>query len=160
MPKTLSILLSLCLALPSAGFAQFTGVVVDVADGDTLMVLIDRQVLRLDLSGIDAPETGQPYASPSRLSLELMCEEKTATVEDLGIGRGKRVFGHVTCDGVDVGTEQVRRGMAWAISRGEPGIAALASVQASAKAERRGLWSETAPVPPWKWTPDASPTVR
>jgi micrococcal nuclease len=160
MPKTLHLLLSLCLLFPGAGFAQFTGVVVDVADGDTLMVMIDRQLLKLDLSDINAPAPGQPYATRARLSLEELCEDKTALIDDLGIGRGKHVFAHVMCDGVDAASEQVRRGMAWVTAQPGAATASLASIEASAKAERRGLWNDAAPVPPWKWPRDAGTTLQ
>ena len=42
-------------------FADFTGPVVSVLDGDTLEVLNGHHAERIRLSGIDCPEKGQAY---------------------------------------------------------------------------------------------------
>jgi endonuclease YncB( thermonuclease family) len=141
---------SVALALSSAANAQLVGVVVGVPDGDTLSVRIGEQVLNIDLSSIDAPEAGQPFGSRARQSLAELCEAKTVTLDELGIDRHRHVFGEVECSGVDAAQEQVRRGMAWATAR-EP-ASPLPALQAQARADHRGLWSDAAPVPPWEWS--------
>src|SRR4051812_31302524 len=112
MLKTVRILFVLALSLPGAALAQFTGYVVDVEDGDTLTVRIDRQLLTLHLNDVDAPEAGEPAGASATRSLEELCENKPAVVDDLGFGQGRRIFGRVTCAGVDAAAEQVRRGYA------------------------------------------------
>ena len=141
----------LALALSGAAHAQITGVVIGVPDGDTLSILIDRQVLNLDLRRIDAPEIGQPYGVQARDSLAALCADRTVTLDELGIDTGRRVVGEAECDGVDVGEEQVRRGLAWTAKR-KRRDAALEELQARARSEHRGLWSEDKPVPPWEWS--------
>jgi endonuclease YncB( thermonuclease family) len=105
-------LVFLLLALPAVALAQFDGYVVDVEDGDTLTVRLDQQVLRLHLTDIDAPDAGEPEADDATRSLEELCEDKPVVVDDLGFGQGRRIFGRVTCAGVDAAAEQVRRGYA------------------------------------------------
>ena len=66
------VLLTCCVLLlcPSVCFADFSGPVVSVLDGDTLDVLHNGQAERIRLSGIDCPEKGQAFgknASSSRL---------------------------------------------------------------------------------------------
>ena len=48
----------------------------------------------------------------------------------------------------DVGLAQVARGMAWA--RSADGKSYEAAEQ-SARAQRKGLWRDDAPTPPWLW---------
>ena len=83
------------------------------------------------------------------------------TSSNLGIGiNGKSVIGYgrtlarVYCDGVDANAEQVRLGMAWVFERYASKNSSLYGVQAQAKAAKRGLWADTAPVPPWQWRRD------
>jgi endonuclease YncB( thermonuclease family) len=60
----------------------------------------------------------------------------------------------VTVEGVDVGLEQVRRGLAWhyvryAHEQGAAVRAAYAQAEIDAKREGSGLWSTRDPTPPW-----------
>lgn len=61
-----------------------------------------------------------------------------------------RSVARVICGETDANAEQVRAGMAWAYTRylTDPSIQAS---EAEARAGERGLWSDPAPVPPWKW---------
>lgn len=56
----------------------------------------------------------------------------------------------MTCNGIDVNAEQIRRGMAWVydeyvIDR------EMYRLQDEAKAARLGLWSDKSPTTPWYW---------
>ncbi len=61
----MSIGLRLCLIVsglslfPFSAFADFSGSVVSVLDGDTIEVLNGHHAERIRLSGIDCPEKGQ-----------------------------------------------------------------------------------------------------
>lgn len=151
MPKISSILVTLCLALPCAAHADLKGVVIGVPDGDTLTVLVQRQVLQVRLTNIEAPEEGQPFRAHATRSLVHLCQLRHATVEDVGIGAERQVFGRVECDGVDASAEQVRRGMAWVTDEYQPAEPVLHAFQNEARAAQRGLWSDAQPIPPWQW---------
>ena len=139
------------LAFAGSAHAQLSGVVVGVPDGDTLAVRIERQVLTLDLRSIDAPEIGQPYGAEARDSLAALCADRTVKLDELGIDSGRRIIGEAECDGVDASEEQVKRGFAWAAKRKRRDVE-LEELQAKARAEQKGLWSQAAPVPPWDWS--------
>ena len=49
-------------------FADFSGSVVSVLDGDTIEVLHNHRPERIRLSGIDCPEKGQAYRPASQAS--------------------------------------------------------------------------------------------
>jgi len=125
--------------------------VIGVPDGDTLAVRIDRNVLNVDLRSIDAPEVGQPFGAEARESLAALCADQPVKLDELGIDTGRRVIGEAGCAGVDAAEEQVRRGFAWAAKRKRRDVE-LEELQAKARAEQRGLWSQARPVPPWEWS--------
>lgn len=143
------VFLALLFAFPA--YADFTGKVVAVADGDTLTVLRDREQIKARLVEIDAPEKAQPFGNRSKQSLSDLCFGKTATLADQGKDRYKRTLARVTCDGLDANAEQVRRGMAWVYRKYAPKDSPLYAVEIEAKAARRGLWADAEPMPPWEW---------
>ncbi len=140
--------LILLALLASPAWADFTGKVVAVADGDTITVLRDHVQVKVRLTEIDAPEKKQAFGNRSKESLSAMCFEKTATLADKGKDRYGRTLARVACDGIDANAEQVRRGMAWVYDRYVTDKGLYAE-QADAKAQRRGLWADANPVPPW-----------
>ena len=76
---------------------------------------------------------------------------KTVTVSRRGVDRYGRTIGDVTLpDDRDLGQELVRAGYGWWFRRysADPRLAIL---EAQARAERRGLWTDPNPVPPWEW---------
>jgi endonuclease YncB( thermonuclease family) len=135
--KVLFSLFALVLAVPGAACAELAGVVVGIPDGNTLAVRVDEHVFKVRLAGIDAPEAGQPFGA--------------VTLDELELARDRRAYAEVECAGVDASEEQVRRGMAWVSERDVPAESPLHALEREARTERRGLWSDAAPIPPWKW---------
>jgi endonuclease YncB( thermonuclease family) len=138
------------LAGPTAA-GEIVGKVVKVHDGDTVTVLVGRQQVRIRLNDIDAPERKQAFGTRSRQSLGELCDAKIARVLEQGKDRYGRTLGRLLCGGVDVNAEQVRRGMAWVFERYAPKNSPLYTLQAEARAARRGLWTDPRPVAPWEW---------
>jgi endonuclease YncB( thermonuclease family) len=125
--------------------------VVSVHDGDTLTVLVDRRQVKVRLKDIDAPEIGQPFGRNARQSLSDLCFGKLAAIEIRGRDRYRRTIAQVTCSGTDANAEQVRRGLAWTYARFTRRDSPLFEVEREARAGRRGLWTDPAPVAPWDW---------
>ncbi len=131
--------------------ALLVGLVVAIADGDTLTVLNeDFQQVKVRLAEIDAPEKRQPFGTRSRQSLGELCHEKRAEVRILDVDRYKRIVGRVTCAGVDANAAQVRRGLAWVYDRYAKDKT-LYRLQDEARSAGRGLWADRAPMAPWDW---------
>lgn len=139
------------LAASTAAHADISGTVTATADGDTLTVLSGRKVLRVRLAGIEAPENSQPFGDRSKKSLETHCLGKRAAITDHETDRFGQTVGRVSCGGVDMNAEQVRRGLAWVSPRAVKADSPLHALQAGAKAARLGLWSQPNPTPPWAW---------
>lgn len=130
--------------------AVIVAAVVGVSDGDTLTVLHDQQQIKVRLAEIDAPEKAQAFGSKSKQSLSDMCFGKQAEVTPKARDRYGRTVARVRCDGIDANAEQVQRGMAWVYDRYVTDRS-LYQLQDEARAARRGLWADSAPVPPWEW---------
>lgn len=138
------------LILAHCAYAETSGKVIGISDGDTLTVLVERQQVKVRLVEIDAPEKGQAFGNRSKQSLSDLCFDRTATLADKGKDRYGRTLAQVYCDGIDANAEQVRRGMAWVYDRYVTDRG-LYLIQEEAKAAKRGLWADTEPMPPWEW---------
>jgi len=122
-----------------------------VMDGDTVLLVRQGQPepVKLRIDGIDAPETCQPGGMASRDELIRLVLRKQVQVADLGQDSYGRQLGRLSVDGVDVGGEMVRSGMAWAYhfrtSRGP-----YAALQRVAEKQKKGVFSaaEAAMSPP------------
>lgn len=130
--------------------ADFTGKVVAVADGDTITVLRDRVQVKVRLVEIDAPEKAQAFGNRSKQALTALVHGQEVRVVEHGLDKYQRTLGRIFRGDLDVNAEQVRQGMAW-VYRQYAKDASLYQIEAEAKAERRGLWRDPEPVPPWEW---------
>lgn len=150
MPDLRLIALLLCAAAPPAA-ADLPCKVVGVADGDTITALCQgNEQVKVRLAEIDAPEKAQPFGAKSKLSLSDLCFGKMAQIAEQDRDRYGRTIARVRCAGIDANAEQVRRGLAWVYDRyvTDPDLYPL---QDAARAERRGLWADSTPTPPWEW---------
>jgi endonuclease YncB( thermonuclease family) len=144
-------------ACTAASAADLSCQVVGVSDGDTITALCQsREQVKVRLAEIDAPEKAQPFGAKSKQSLSDLCFGKQARIASQGRDRYGRTIGRIYCftpgvkTEIDANAEQVRRGFAWVYDRyvTDPDLYPL---QDTARAERRGLWADSAPTPPWEW---------
>ena len=76
--------------------------------------------------------------------------KKLVRIEWREVDRNGRPIVTMTVGGMDVSTEQVRRGMAW-VYRAYSMDPELLRLEANARESKLGLWADPAPVPPWEW---------
>lgn len=146
----------LALLHPSTCWA-WSGMVVDVHDGDSLRVLRDDgEIVKVRIYGVDCPELGQPYGAEAReLTAGIVHDQR---VEVMPTGQrpsyGREVAGIVLLERLTVLQDAlVTAGLAWVDGRYcKADICAEWRVhQKDARADGRGLWVDPAPVPPWTW---------
>jgi len=131
--------------------AQIQGHVIRVLDGDTLEILQDKKPVRVRLANIDAPEKKQDYGRWSTDMMKSLVAGKTVTVTYFQRDRYGRILGQVYApDGMNVNQFMVRAGAAWVYEQynTDPVLPVL---QNEARQQKRGLWSDADPVPPWIW---------
>ena len=120
-------------------------------DGDTVLLVRAGQSepVKLRIDGVDAPESCQPGGMASRDELIRLVLRKQVLVSDLGQDSYGRQIGRLSVEGVDVGAELVRSGMAWAY-RFRTGRGPYAALQREAQKDKKGLFSaaEAAMSPP------------
>lgn len=125
-----------------------TARIVGVHDGDSMTALAaGNQQLKVRLDGIDAPELKQQFSQQSEAALSALVFGKVVSLHITGRDRYKRTLAVVMSGPVNVNRELVRLGLAWRIPR----IQGLLAAQNEARAARRGLWRDPAPVAPWEW---------
>jgi endonuclease YncB( thermonuclease family) len=146
----IAIAAGLALAVSLSAWADFTGKVVGVADGDSITVLRDREQVKVRLVDIDAPEKAQPFGNRSKQALEVLVKGQEVLAVERGTDRYHRTLGRIYRGDLDVNAEQVRQGMAW-VYRQYAKDATLYPIEAEAKEQKRGLWRDPEPVPPWEW---------
>jgi endonuclease YncB( thermonuclease family) len=149
--------LAFAAGAPVAFAAETSGTVVGVSDGDTLTLLdMTKNRHRIRLDGIDAPERSQPFGQRARQSLASLAHGRSAQAHCPKTDRYGRAVCRVTIGGVDVGLEQIRRGLAWHYVRyaNEQSVgerSAYAQAERTARSSGAGLWSFRDPMPPWDY---------
>ncbi|QGX89792.1 endonuclease (plasmid) [Escherichia coli] len=119
--------------------ADIHGRVIRVLDGDTIEVMDSLKAVRIRLVNIDAPEKKQDYGRWSTDMMKSLVAGKTVTVTYFQRDRYGRILGQVYApDGMNI-----NQFMAF----GD----VLPVLQNEARQQKRGLWSDADPVPPWIW---------
>ena len=129
----------------------WTGWVSWVMDGDTVLLVRHGQLepVKLRIDGIDAPEICQPGGVEARDAMIRQAQRKSVEVDDRGQDVYGRQVGRLSVDGVDLGAEMVRSGMAWAY-RFRTGKGPYAGLQRQAQTQKMGVFAapEAAMSPP------------
>jgi endonuclease YncB( thermonuclease family) len=145
---------------------DLSGRVVKVTDGDTITILdADNTEYKVRLTGIDAPERGQPYGSASRKHLASLVAGKEVFVESdkqdiYGRELGKVWVQPSDCPScgktLDANYAQILAGMAWwyryyAKEQSPEDRGRYESAEDEAKARGWGLWADPDPINPYDW---------
>ena len=150
------IAIALTLISSAASADTLTGRVVGIADGDTLTLLVGRQPYKIQIAAIDAPERYQAWGEQSKTHLSRLTLNRTAVANCSRLERWDHQACQVTVNGVDIGLQQIKEGMAWWVrqdthTQSAEDQSAYESAELMAKMRRMGLWGATNPVPPWEF---------
>lgn len=137
------------------GAQRFAGRVLEVTDGDTVVVARGRGQVDVRVFGIDAPEGAQPYGREARALLSKRVLGRLIDVEMKDVDTYGRIVGIISLAGVNIGEDLVRDGAAWHYAQYSDD-AGLAAAEREARAAKRGLWNAPAPQPPWTFRSTSS----
>ena len=147
----------LCLFLifllyPSLVLA-WSGKVVGVTDGDTIKVLHDSQQVKIRLYGIDTPEKKQAFGQRAKQFTADMVAGQVVDVEEVTLDRYGRTVGVVRIGSACLNEELIKAGFAWVYTRycDMPMCDRWKQLEQAARLDRKGLWHDKNPVPPWEW---------
>ena len=151
--------------------ADFTGSIIGITDGDTVTVLHGGVPIKIRLAGVDTLEShGQAFGIVSKQNLSRLLFKRTVRVEEQTVDRYGRTVAFIgsadpDCRAAscpltfDVNLRQVTDGMAWHYVQylpvRSPRGMAYSMAERNARTEKRGLWVDLAPEPPWSWRKEA-----
>ena len=165
--KRLPTLLLSALLLASAAAAKppvvEEGTIQRVKDGDSYLVDVgERRPLEVRVLGIDSPEevwpgrwAAQPFGEQAKVFATKLLAGRHVRIEIRDTDSYGRSVGEVFVDDRPVSQALVREGLAWWNPRYAPRDTVLQTLQDEARAARRGLWADAAPVPPWEYRKQA-----
>lgn len=135
---------------------NFTAPVIGISDGDTIKVLQDGVSKRIRLWGIDCPEMEQAFGTRAKQFTGDLAFGKTVTLHVYDVDHyGRQVAEIILPDGRNLNREIVRAGFAWWYRQYAKQDTELESLEAEARAAKRGLWADKDPMPPWDFRRDA-----
>ncbi len=143
------ILLVLLLAA-SCQAETIHGRVERVVDGDTVVLVIDAEKIKIRLEGIDAPEMDQPFGREAKAALQMAVDGRAVYVCVKERDKYGRLVGVILADATDINARMVMLGFAWHCKFFNKSPL-LAKLEAKARSQKRGLWEKGEPVAPWDW---------
>jgi micrococcal nuclease len=129
----------------------WTGIVVEVADGDTISVMHGGRAEKVRLYGVDAPEQEQDFGTQARKFTSDMVFGQVVDVHEVTVDRYGRTVAWVSVNGKSLNKELVKAGMAWWYRRYAWRDRGLQMLQIQARKQKSGIWSVPHPIPPWKF---------
>jgi micrococcal nuclease len=134
-------------------FAQIQGKVIGITDGNTFTLLTeDKQRIKVQVYGIDCPETMQDYGRVARNFASDLIFGKQVYIEDKGKDMYDRQLGIVYSlpDSTCLNIELLKAGLAWHYKNFDKNEK-WAELEQQARDSKTGLWERTDAVAPWEW---------
>ncbi|MEE3664518.1 thermonuclease family protein [Brenneria sp. g21c3] len=144
------LLAAILLFSAPAPAATLSGTVVNVVDGDTIVVRQNGVDYRIRMLGIDAPEYRQPYGKTSRRALDRQIGGRWVTVHYETRDRYDRYLGTVYYRNSNINASLLRNGQAW-VYKHDRNNRELMRHENAARQQRLGLWRLPHPLPPWTY---------
>ena len=151
--KPTLVLMSACLlalfSMPAVAGDTVKAKVIQVADGDTVIIRTGGHIYNVQIHSIDAPELSQEYGREAYELVRRLTKGKKVSLEGVERMDENSWTARVSVGGQDVASQLVEAGLAWATA--ETSGADLEEAQQKAKSSREGLWASTNPTPPWEY---------
>ncbi|WP_167496472.1 thermonuclease family protein [Desulfopila sp. IMCC35006] len=140
-------------ACPAFAGEPFWGSVKKIIDGDSLLIVSGKRTIEIRLYGIDSPEYNQPFAGKAKKLVKRKVFGKRILVRPVYYDSYQRLVAVVEYNDRTLNSELVNAGLAWVYPQycRKKICRSWQQLEASAKANRKGLWSAARPIPPWQW---------
>lgn len=150
-------LLSVLFCLPVKVSAEREVTVVNVYDGDTLIVSDESRAQIIKLFGIDCPEKTQPFGLKAKIyTSNLVAGEK---IKVISVNEDQCLKCKVYIGDKCLNEELLKAGLAWHSSR-DCSNSTWANLANKATVEGKGLWSQASPVSPWEFRGKQSKPIK
>jgi micrococcal nuclease len=148
--------LFLCIfIMPVLSCYAYSGTIVDVREGDLLLISTEGGTQTIRLYGVMCPVHGQPYHDKARLLVNHLTLQKNAEITPLFNDEEGISNALVRIQGVKdfLNGQLVGYGMAWVkpVQCKSRLCDEWRKLEELAQKNYVGLWSELYPVPPWEW---------
>jgi endonuclease YncB( thermonuclease family) len=148
------VMLVCLLSLPLTAYA-WSGEVVGITDGDTITVLNSKTLkdVKIRLYGIDCPEGGQAFSKRARQFTSKTVYGKVVEVKVMDTDRYGRTVAMIYADKTLLNEELIKAGLAWVYWQycHHPICETWKGLQIGARMDKRGLWADPDPIPPWEF---------
>jgi endonuclease YncB( thermonuclease family)/thiol-disulfide isomerase/thioredoxin len=129
--------------------------VAEVRDGKSLVVVNGSRSLTVILVAVDTPDLLQEYGDVAREHLASLVLGKEVQIEFTQL-QTTSVVGKVVYNNADIGLQIIRDGVAWYDKSNDQDLSGAertvyVAAEQAARNERRGLWHDGSPMPPWVW---------
>lgn len=161
------LLLSTIPAFAKEPIRTIEGVVSKVSDGDTIQITDSLGTkVKVRFYGIDCPETekgnkrtgkiskqGQPYGEEALHALQGKLERQRVRLDVMTVDRYGRTVSIVWLNNRNINIEMASEGWAWAYRQylDRPHASEYIHAEEQARKQRKGLWQQNNPQPPWEF---------
>ena len=126
-------------------------IVIDVIDGDTVIILCEGKKRPVHLVTVDAPQLEQPYGKKAKEFTEKLVLNNVVTVNYID---RTRASDFISADGRSLKWGLIRAGLAWYPENHKQNSLRnvsdkLGKYERKARRSRKGLWAQKNPKPPW-----------
>ncbi len=138
------------LVFPIFIFSQYTGKVIGIKDGDTVVILDSlKNQITLRLADVDCPESGQPFGKNAKKFTSDQVFGKTVKYYITTTDRYGRSIAKIYYDnGKYLSEEIIKNGLGWWYSKYSKDKN-LGKLEDEASSKKLGLFQDPNAVPPW-----------
>jgi len=140
------IILFILLSATPLFAAQYKADVIDIIDGDTVIISTKSGTKTVHIGGFEAPEPGQPFFEESKRLTKETIGDRPVTVKDINIK--KNLVEITPASYRRVRLIQISKGYGWVA---EPVRPQEKEMEAKARMKRIGVWSISNPESPWAY---------
>ena len=132
-------------------FAQISGKVIGIKDGDTVVILLEGNIQKtLRLAEVDCPENSQPFGKNAKQFTSDQIFGKQINFIETDTDRYGRTIAKIYYDNKYLSAEIIKAGFGWwyyYYSNDKN----LKMLEDEASKNKIGLWSDPNSIPPWEW---------